>query len=431
MTAPVSDARPTGGTRSPSPGRIIAAACVGNALEWYDIAVYSFFAVYIADVFFTDDDPAVGLLLALGTFAVSFLIRPLGALVLGSYADRVGRKPALTLSLGLMVVGTLMICVMPSYASIGAAAPIGILLARLIQGFAAGGEFGSATAMMVEHLPARRGFAASWQFTSQAMSSLLAAVLGTVLTTTLSDEALHSWGFRIPFLVGLLVGPAGIYIRRHVPEPPEAEAALADDAPKTPVRSILRSHKLAVLLTVGVLAATTCLNYMITYIPTYAIDTLGLPDSTGFVATLVAGLVLLVVTSYAGHLSDRTGQVRIMMPAAALILVLIYPMFALMVASPALGTLVVVLFFMALLKACYFGPLGALMAALFPTSTRATGMAVGYNIGVAVFGGFTPLIAQWLLGSTGMDASPAFWVMIAAAVSLVSLAVIRRRLGLR
>jgi MFS transporter, MHS family, proline/betaine transporter len=431
MTVPVSAATTTRETRSPSPGRIIAAACVGNALEWYDIAVYSYFAVYIADVFFTNDDPTVSLLLALGTFAVSFLIRPLGALVLGSYADRAGRKPALTLSLALMVVGTLLICVMPSYASIGALAPIGILVARLVQGFAAGGEFGSATAMMVEHLPNRRGFAASWQFTSQAMSSLLAAVLGTVLTTTLSDEALHSWGFRIPFLVGLLVGPAGIYIRRHVPEPPADAEVLPARGPRTPIRDVLREHKLAVLLTVGVLAATTCLNYMITYIPTYAIKTLGLADSTGFIATLVAGVVLLVVTSYAGHLSDRVGQVRLMAPAAALILVLIYPMFALMVASPALGTLVVVLFFMALLKATYFGPMGALMADLFPTRTRATGMAVGYNVGVTIFGGFTPLIAQWLLGSTGMDASPAFWVMLAAAVSLVSLSVIWRRLGLR
>jgi len=431
MSALDSDAATPQTPTSPSPGRIIAAACVGNALEWYDIAVYSFFAVYIADEFFTNDDPTVSLVLALGTFAVSFLIRPLGALVLGGYADRVGRKPALTLSLALMVLGTLLICVMPSYGTIGVAAPIGILVARLIQGFAAGGEFGSATAMMVEHLPGRRGFAASWQFTSQAMSSLIAAILGTVLTTTLSDDALHSWGFRIPFLVGLLVGPAGIYIRRHVPEPPAAAEVLASAAPRTPVRDVLRSHKLAVLLTVGVLAATTCLNYMITYIPTYSVDTLGLPDSTGFIATLVAGVVLLLVTSYAGHLSDRLGQIRLMGPAATLILVLIYPMFAFMVGVPALGTLVVVLFFMALFKGTYFGPMGALMADLFPTETRATGMAVGYNVGVAIFGGFTPLIAQALLNWTGNDASPAFWVMVAAGVSLVSLTVIRRRLGVR
>ena len=180
------------------PYQIIAAACVGNALEWYDIAVYSFFASYVAQVFFPTADPASSLLLALGTFAASFLIRPVGAIVLGSYADRVGRKPALSLSIGLMVVGTLLITVMPSYETIGIIAPIGILVARLIQGFSAGGEFGSATALMVEHLPHRRGYAASWQFTSQSISTLLAAALGTYLTSTLSDEQLLSWGFRIP-----------------------------------------------------------------------------------------------------------------------------------------------------------------------------------------------------------------------------------------
>lgn len=414
-----------------SPFRIITAACIGNALEWYDIAIYSFFAVYIARVFFPSDDPAFSLILALGTFAVSFLIRPLGALVLGSYADRAGRKPALTLSLGLMVVGTLLICIMPSYAAIGVVAPIGILVARLIQGFAAGGEFGSATAMMVEHLPGRRGFAASWQFASQAMASLMAASIGTLLTTTLSPEQIESWAFRIPFLFGLLVGPAGIYIRRHVPETAEAEAQIKSNIPNTPVRTILRKQKILVLLTIGLLAVTTCLNYLITYIPTYAIQTLNLPDSSGFIATLVAGFVLLFVTPFAGHFSDKVGQLRIMIPAAGLILVLIYPMFALMVSVPALGILLLVLFFMALLKACYYGPMGAAMAAIFPTETRATGMAVGYNIGVTIFGGFTPLIATLLINATGNDMAPSFWVIFAALVSTISMIVIWKRLGLR
>lgn len=421
----------TAAKKPASPFRIIAAACVGNALEWYDIAIYSFFAVYIARVFFPTQDPVLSLTLALGTFAVSFLIRPLGALVLGSYADRVGRKPALTLSLGLMVVGTLLICIMPSYAAIGVLAPIGILVARLIQGFAAGGEFGSATAMMVEHLPGRRGFAASWQFTSQAMASLLAASIGTLLTTTLSPEQIESWAFRIPFLFGLLVGPAGIYIRRHVPETPEAEARLKSNIPNTPVRTIMRKQKMLVLLTIGLLAVTTCLNYMITYIPTYAIETLNLPDSSGFIATLAGGLVLLLVTPFAGHFSDKVGQLRIMIPAAGLILVLIYPMFAVMVTFPTLGILLLVVFFMALLKACYYGPMGAAMAAVFPAETRATGMAVGYNIGVTIFGGFTPLIATVLINSTGNDMAPSFWVIFAALVSMVSMIVVWKRLGLR
>ncbi|GAA0921349.1 MFS transporter [Pseudonocardia zijingensis] len=415
-------------TRQPSAARIITAACVGNALEWYDIAVYSYFAVYVAQVFFPAEDPTTGLLLALGTFAVSFLIRPIGAVVLGSYADRAGRKPALALSIALMVLGTLIIVVMPPYEVVGLLAPIGILVARLIQGFSAGGEFGSSTALMVEHLPGRRGFAASWQFTSQSASTLLAATLGTVLTSTLTQEQLLSWGFRIPFAVGLLVGPVGWYIRRHVPEAPEFTRTDAAEAGH-PGLVLLREQKVRVLLTIGVLAATTCLNYLITYMPTFAIKNLGLPASVGFAGVVVGGIALLIATPLAGHYSDRFTQIRIMVPAAVLILVLIYPLFTLLVAVPGLTVMLGMLAVLGVLKAAYFGPMGALIAGLFPAETRATGMAVGYNIGVAVFGGFTPLIAAWLITTTGSPLAPSFWVMATAALSLGALATIRR-LGL-
>lgn len=410
--------------------RTIAAASIGNALEWYDIVVYSFFAVYIAQVFFPGGD-TTALVLALTTFAVSFLIRPLGAFILGSYADRVGRKPALSLTIMLMFVGSLLIVVMPSYAAIGVLAPIGILLARLIQGFSAGGEFGSATALMVENVSHRPGYAASWQFTSQAMATLLAASIGTFLTSTLTNEQLLSWGFRIPFVVGLLVGPVGLYIRRKVPETPEYRQPSERAALATSGWETVRKHKMRIILIVGVLAVTTSLNYMISYIPTYAINTLGLPGSVGFAATLMSGVVLLLCTPFAGHFSDRLGQIRLMWPAALLILLLIYPMFAFLVAYPGLGLLLGVVFVMSVLKAFYYGPMGAVMSKMFPTSSRATGMALGYNIGVAIFGGFTPLIATLLINRTGMDVAPSFWIIVAAIASLVSLSVIWRKLKLR
>ncbi|MBO0872061.1 MAG: MFS transporter [Pseudonocardia sp.] len=429
-SAPGSAPADTGGKKL-STSRIIAAASIGNALEWYDISAYAVFATYISKAFFTNSDPAISLMLALGTFAVSFLIRPIGALVIGGYADRNGRKPALTLSLGLMVVGTLLICVMPTYAAIGVVAPIGILVARLIQGFAAGGEYGSATALMVEHLPHRRGFAASWQFTSQAMSTLLSGLIGTVLTNSLTAAQLNSWGFRIPFIFGLLVGPVGLYIRRHMPESAEAEEVIGSAEPTTPVATLFATQKLLVLLAIGTLAVTTCVNYMIVYIPTFSVQQLKLPASSSFVSLILSAVLLIMITPVVGHLSDRYGQLRIMIPSAVLVLVLIYPMFVLMVGVPTLAVLLVVVGLLAVLKGTYFGPMASVLAMLFPTGTRATGQALGYNIGVAIFGGFTPLVATWLIKTTSLSVAPSFWVIIAAVASLASLVVIWKRLGMR
>lgn len=427
MTTPASPST-TAGKKKPSPARIIAAASIGNALEWYDIAVYAVFADYISRAFFTNDDPTFSLMLALGTFAVSFLIRPIGAMVIGSYADRAGRKPALTLSLGLMVLGTLMICVMPTYAAIGVLAPIGILVARLIQGFAAGGEYGSATALMVEHLPERRGFAASFQFTSQSLSTLIAGIIGTLLTTNLTDAQLDSWGFRIPFIIGLLVGPAGLYIRRHMPETDAAKEVIDSGEKHVPVRTILAEQKLRVLVAIGLLAVTTCINYMITYLPTYSVTQLGLPASSSFYSLIVSAVILIAITPVAGHLADRVGHMRLMMPAAVIALVLVYPLFAFMVGTPTLPALLGVVLVLAMVKGVYFGPLASLLAMIFPTHTRATGQAIGYNIGVALFGGFTPLIATWLIRTTGLSTAPSFWVIVAAVVSIAALTTVAKRL---
>lgn len=192
--------------------KLVVATSIGNALEWYDIAVYAYFAVYISKAFFPNNDQTISLLLTFGTFGLSFLIRPIGGVLLGAYADRHGRKASLMLSIVLMTFGTLAIALMPTYATIGILAPIAIILARLVQGFSAGGEFGSSTAFLVEHAPEKRGFIASWQFASQGLSGILGAGFGALLTSSMAASDLQAWGWRIPFLIG----PVGIDVRNHI-----------------------------------------------------------------------------------------------------------------------------------------------------------------------------------------------------------------------
>ncbi|MDR5773560.1 MULTISPECIES: MFS transporter [unclassified Caballeronia] len=408
--------------------RLIVATSIGNALEFYDLVVYGYFAGVLSKLFFPTQDHTVSLLLTLGTFALSYLARPVGALVLGSYSDRHGRKASLTLSIAMMTVGTAMVALMPSYASIGIAAPILIFLSRLLQGFSAGGEFGSSTAFLVEHAPERSGFMSSWQFSSQGASTLLASLFGAVLTSTLTPAQLEGWGWRIPFLFGVLIGPIGLYIRRRMDETPEFEQA---EKLASPVRELLKTQKERLLISIGSLVLTTTANYMLLYMPTYATRQLGLSPSSGFIATLTAGFIMMVLVPVVGHLSDKFGRIRIMQVTGVVFFLTVYPAFMLMNAHPSLPTLLAAVIWVALLKATYFAPIPALMAELFPTATRTTGMAFGYNIGTTIFGGFTPLAVASLIAVTGNNLAPGLYLMIAAVVSLFTLVWARMRIKLR
>lgn len=399
--------------------KIVIATSAGNALEWFDIAIYGFFAVYIAKHFFPTGNETASMLLTFGSFGASYLVRPLGGMVLGAYADRHGRKRALMLSVGLMMIGTLLIAVMPGYARIGVVAPLAIFLARLIQGFSAGGEFGASTAMLIEHAPQRRGFFASWQFATQGLSTLLASLSGFILTQSLSPADLAEWGWRLPFFFGLLIGPVGLYLRRFLEDAPSYV-----DAPRSqaPVREVFREQKVRLLVSIGALTVSTAVNYMIQYVPTFAIRELHLPASTGFAAGTIAALILTVVTPFAGHLSDRIGRRKQMAVAAAILVLTSYPAFAFMGSRGTVTALFAVVAWFALLKSVYFGALPALMAELFPVATRATGMSVGYNIGVTVFGGFTPAVIVWLISATGDKTAPGYYLMFTAVLSLSALA---------
>ncbi|SEL12599.1 MFS transporter, MHS family, proline/betaine transporter [Kosakonia sacchari] len=406
-----------GGSR-PSLYKTLFATCIGNALEWFDIAVYGFFASYIAHVFFPTANPTVSLLLAFGSFGVAFLIRPLGAIVLGAYADKHGRKASLLLSINLMMLGGAMITFMPGYATLGVAAPLLILVARLIQGFSAGGEFGSSTAFLVEHFPERKAFIASWQFATQGASTLLASAFGLGLAQWLTTEQLQEWGWRIPFAFGLLIGPVGLWIRRHVHEP----AAYAQaEKPAHPVKLLLGAQKRLVLLAIGLMVVSTAINYMLNYVPTWATKSLGLPPSSAYSATLLAGVILTVVTPIGGLLAERVGRVKLLWVALVLMAFTLLPAFWLTSLNVTPLSLALLVGWMALLKAIYFSTIPSLMADIFPVSTRASGMSISYNVAVTVFGGFAPFICTLLIGATGSHFAPGLYLMVTVFLSVMAL----------
>jgi MFS transporter, MHS family, proline/betaine transporter len=404
--------------------RVIVAASLGNAIEWFDFLVYGYFAVTISNVFFPSDNPTASLLAALGTFSVSFLMRPIGAILIGAYTDRAGRKAGLTLSILLMVLGTTMTALTPGYATIGLAAPILIFVARVLQGFSVGGEFGSAVTFLAEQTASRKGFVASWQWASTGITGALASAFGLVLTSALSPEQLVEWGWRVPFLFGILIGPVGLYIRRRLDETPEY---VEIEPTRTPARDVLRDHPIEMLLAMGASAISNSSAYIILYIPTYAMKELHLPQATGFTATLVGAVILGIASPFAGHFSDKFGRSGILTGTAWLFFLTIYPVFYLMVASPSLATAIFAAGWLSLVKAGYSGVLPSQLSELFPTRVRGIGVSLSFALAVTIFGGFTPFVATWLIAVTGNSLSPSFYMMLTAGLSIIALVFVRRR----
>jgi MFS transporter, MHS family, proline/betaine transporter len=313
---------------------------------------------------------------------------------------------------------------MPSYASIGLVAPIAVFAARLLQGFSVAGEFGSSTAFMIEHSANRKAFFSSWQFSGQQMAKFLAAVFGVGLSTAISSQQLHSWGWRIPFIFGLLVGPVGIFIRRKVDETPEF---LHTTHTRTPVLEVFATEKMGLVLGAGLVALGTASTYFSLYMPTYATTRLHLPPAIGYVVTIVLALISMVLCPVAGHIADKVGHTRMMLPAAILMLLSYYPLFLLITRHPGLPTLLAGLIYDALLLVAYVSALPAVMATIFPARTRVTGLSLSYNLGVTLFGGFSPAIFTWLTATTHDNTSPSFYLMAMAMVSITALIMIRRR----
>lgn len=401
-----------------SVGRAVVAATVGNMLEWYDFTIYAAFAVPISRSFFPADSEVVSLLLGLVTFGLGFVARPFGAAFLGGYADRRGRRDALSLTIFLMALGTGIIALCPTYDRIGLAAPIIILLARLIQGFSAGGEIGGAVSTLVEHAPpARRGLYASFQQMSQGGSTMLSGLVAVTVALALPAEAIADWGWRLAFLVGLLIAPVGLYIRRELEDAPLFKAS--DQAKEMPIRVVLRDHWRAVLTGMLIVMLWTVSQYIANYFPTFAVRELKLSLSQSYLGPLVVGSVLLFCP-LVGILADRYRRKRVMTVGALGLAVVAYPAFSFLIAAPSTERLVVTQIAVAVFMLIYTAPASAVLAELFPTPVRATGISLTYSLGVAVFGGFTPAIITALISWTGQPVSVAFYLIGAALISLVT-----------
>lgn len=403
----------------------ISAITVGNGLEFYDFVVYSFFATLIGRLYFPVDDPTGQLLLSFATFGVGFLTRPLGGLLIGMYADRIGRKPAVALTLWLMGLSSLIFVVTPTYAQIGVAAPLLILLARLIQGFAIGGEMGASTALLMEYADERsRGFYTSWQPFSQGLAALFGALVGLLLSNLLEPAALDAWGWRAAFVLGILVIPVGLLIRRRLEETVPSRQVEAE----TPQMALLWSHRrelaASILLMIGLASSTYIIVY---YLSNYAVSQLGMPLSLGIWAGCVAAAVQVLLSPFAGWLCDRLGRRPVVLWSRLALLVMAYPAFAWINAAPSLARLLVAVGLLSIPMSMTAPATMVLVSEVLPQRLRATGLSIAYCVAIAIFGGFAQFFSTELIRLTGSPNAPALYVIACGLVSLIGLRLVRKR----
>jgi MFS family permease len=399
--------------------RGVLASTLGNVLEWYDFVVFGFMSIIIAKQFFPGDSDYAKLMLTTATFGAGFVVRPLGGILLGRYADIKGRKAGLTLVIAMMTVAAAMIALTPSFQQIGLVAPFIVLCARLLQGISAGGEFGTATAMLIEYAPRkRRNFYGSWQMFAQAFGALLAVAMGSMLTRVFTPDALDSWAWRIPFLFGLLIGPVGYYIRRSLPETEEFQKL--DKRDKVPFMQVFSGYPRELFIATALSAALNVMSYVIiTYLPIYAVHDLHMPVTLPFNVLVVGILLRLVTIPLFGHMADRLGGKRVICGSLVLFLIILYPAYYWISRMPSLASIMTAELVFALLISASSSPIPTALAELFPTEVRSTGLAISYNLAASIFGGFSPFVLTWLLHVTGDSLMPAHYCAIFFALGLI------------
>ena len=407
-------------TSNAKAGRVVKVVS-GNFLEMYDFMVYGFYATAIAHAVFPNANTYVSLMLSLVTFGVGFLMRPLGAIVLGAYTDRHGRRKGLILSLGLMSVGVLILALTPGYATIGLFAPLLVIVGRLLQGFSAGAESGGVSVYLAEIAPpGKRGLFVAWQSASQQIAVIFAAVLGVILRMYLTDAQLMAWGWRVPFLIGSLIIPLLFYVRSTLQETEEFEDRVAVHRPS--LREIyvglMQQWKL-VLNAVLLVTLTSVMFYLITaYTPTYGRTELGLTMHDAFMVTICVGISNFIWIPVMGAVSDRLGRIRILLVFSTLVALTGYPLLAWLVHEPSFARMLGVLLWFSFLYGGYQGVMVVTLTEMMPAHVRATGFSLAYSLAQAIFGGFTPAVATWLIHVTGNKAMPGAWLAFSALFGL-------------
>ncbi|MDR0252301.1 MAG: MFS transporter [Brucellaceae bacterium] len=418
MHAPHAGAGKTSGQTEKPPVKAIAAAVAGNALEFYDFIVYSFFAVYIGQTFFPLGSETASLLASVAVFGVGFFTRPLGGVLIGAFADKAGRRAAMILTVTLITVGTLGLAATPGYETIGIAAPIIVLMCRLLQGLALGGEVGPASAMLLEVAPRdKRGLYASWQIASQGIAVVAGGLMGVLVSWYLPHEDLVSWGWRIPFLVSLALIPIAIYIRRALPETLEKPS---DKSGAQIVSSVFTNHTRYLVLGILVMISTTVSTQVGNYMTTYAIQTLKLPATLAQAGTVLGGTMTFIFALVAGYLADKYGRKGVMIWPRIVLMLVIIPLFFWLSESKDATVLLIVTAAVTLLTSMTGAASLVAIPEMMPIALRATGVSLIYAIGATLFGGTTQFIITWMIDIFGAVA-PAYYVVATSVISLVAM----------
>jgi MFS transporter, MHS family, proline/betaine transporter len=408
--------------------RAVLSCAIGNFFELFDFTIFGFFAVAIARAFY----PSGSMYGTYAAFGAAFLMRPVGAIVLGAYGDRVGRRAALVVTIGLMAAATGLTGLIPSYQSIGVWAPILLILCRLLQGFSTGGEWGGAAAFLVEYAPAgRRGLIGSMQQLSTQIGALSGSISAAVLASSLSEADFYAWGWRVPFVFGFLLGPIGYYLRRKVAETPAFEHVVEGHAiERSPLGAVLREFPLRMLQAFG-LSIVGCLgNFVLSvYLVSYAISTLHLPPGAALSCVVASGVIIASLTPLVGMLSDRIGRRPFILACALFNLFCGYPLFLLAIRGGTFATLLAALATHAVFQACYTGVIPSILAEMFPTRVRYSGLSISYGFAVVLFGGLAPLISTWLVAVTGNPLAPAFYIMLGGGLSAIAILSIKEPLN--